>query len=248
MNNNLYQKSLSLLSKVDKEFYLIAIGMIYITIFFSSFVMGYKTVEFHGHLLCASVFVFPLLFPINDSLAELLGSKTAYLMIIATIICEFMFSYLTFILASMPSPSHWKNQEIYPLLTSGFIHIAIADSLALALGFFANTYFIGKWGVKLFGRGFFIRSLGATAVGELLFTVSTNLIAFNILGSATLTDTFNIIFSDYIFKMAYSFVICVPNAYIVFKIKQLMNKTDDAGQNLGDNILDISKLKLRYRT
>jgi len=190
---NVFQRNLE---KLDKECYLIVIGMLYITIFFSSFVMGYKTVDIYGRLLCASVFVFPLLFPINDSLTELFGAKTSYLMIIATIICEFLFSYITYFLSSMPSPALWKNQEIYPILTSGFLHIAIADSISLAIGFFANTYVLDKWGVKFFGKGFFMRSLGATAVGELLFTISTNLITFHFFSVANIGETANIIISD----------------------------------------------------
>lgn len=169
--------------------------------------------------MCIS-FCFPLLFPINDSLTEIFGEKTSYLMIIATIICEFLFSYITYFLASLPSPALWKNQEIYPVLTSGFLHIAVADSISLAIGFFANTYVLARWGVKIFGKGFFIRSLGATAVGELLFTISTNLITFHYFSVANIWETSNIIISDYVLKMIYSLIICIPNAFVVYKVKK----------------------------
>lgn len=231
----------------DKGCYLIVIGMLYITIFFASFVMGYKTVDLNGRILCASVFIFPLLFPINDSLTEILGEKTSYLMIIATIVCEFLFSYITYFLASLPSPALWKNQEIYPLLTSGFLHIAVADSVSLAIGFFANTYVLSRWGVKIFGKGFFIRSLGATAVGELLFTISTNLITFHYFGVANIWDTSNIIISDYVLKMIYSIIICVPNAFIVYKVKKLINADEGGKENLY-NVMEINQLRTKYRT
>lgn len=236
-----------LISKLDKECYLIVIGMLYITLFFASFVMGYKTVDINGHLLCASVFVFPLLFPINDSLTEIFGAKTSYLMIIATIICEFLFSYITYFLASLPSPLLWKNQEIYPVLTSGFLHIAVADSVSLAIGFFANTYVLDKWGFKFFGKGFFMRSLGATAVGELLFTISTNFITFRFFSAASIWDTTNIIVSDYILKMIYSIVICIPNALLVIKVKSIM-KSNNTSDYISGNIKEFTPLKPKYRT
>lgn len=231
---------------LDKDCCLIVIGMLYITIFFTSFVMGYKTVDLNGRILCASVFIFPLLFPINDSLTEIFGEKTSYLMIIATIICEFLFSYITYFLASLPSPALWKNQEIYPLLTSGFLHIAVADSISLAIGFFANTYVLSKWGVKVFGKGFFIRSLGATAVGEFLFTISTNLITFHYFGVASFSDTFNIIISDYALKMIYSLIICIPNAFIVYQIKKVIN-INDAKNGNAYNVMNINQLRTKYR-
>ena len=233
--------------ELDKGCYLIVIGMLYITIFFASFVMGYKTVDLNGRILCASVFVFPLLFPINDSLTEIFGKKTSYLMIIATIICEFLFSYITYFLASLPSPALWKNQEIYPLLTSGFLHIAVADSISLAIGFFANTYVLARWGVKFFGKSFFMRSLGATAVGELLFTVSTNLITFHYYGVANIWETSNIIISDYFLKMIYSFFICIPNAIMIYKIKKLINASNNNNEN-SYNVMNINQLRTKYRT
>ena len=245
LNLQFLKKLSNYFNDIDKGAYLVLLGMLYTTIFFCSFVMGYKTVDIYGRILCSSVFVFPLLFPLNDSITELLGAKISYAMILAIIICEFMFAFITYGLACLPSPVHWQNQGIYPLITTGFIHIAIADSFSLAIGFFANTYVLNKWGIKWFGKGFFSRSLGATAVGELIFTISTNLITFHILSTANFIDTANIIVSDYILKMAYSFIICIPNAYVVSKIKKYLS-ADKAVLN--EKIIPINQIRVRYRT
>ena len=207
--------------------------------------MGYKTVIIYGRILCSSVLIFPFLFPLNDSITELISAKLSYFMIAAIIICEFLFSFSTYAMAHLPSPAGWKNQEIYPLLTSGFIHIAIADSISLFIGFFANTYVFKRWGIKLFGNSFFMKSLGATAIGELLFTISTNILTFHIFSEANLSDTFNIIFSDYILKMIYSFLICIPNAYIVMKIKQVANNDKEVSNN--GSIILFKKPRISYR-
>ena len=242
-----YKKISSYFNELDRSCYLVFFGMLYTTIFFCSFIMGYKTVSMNGFILCSSVFVFPLLFPLNDSITEILGSKVSYFMIIAIIICEFLFSIVTYALASMPSPKNWGNQEIYPILTSGFLNIAVADSVSLAIGFVANTYVLENWGVKLFGQGFFIRSLGATAVGELLFTISTNFITFHYHDVANMVETINIISSDYLFKMAYSLLICIPNAFVVTKIKNIIGDKSNAFSE-HDNITSIKRIKTTYRT
>ncbi len=237
----------SLFSGIDRTFFLIFIGMLYATIFFSSFILGYKVVSFNEHILCASVFIFPLLFPINDAITELFSVKVSYLMIIAIIICEFLFSILTKTVVLLPTPAGWQHQELYATLTSGFLHIAIADSTSLAIGFFANSYFLNKWGIALYGKGFFIRSLGATAIGELIFTISTNLITFHSFEVAGLRDTINIIASDYIFKMGYSLFICMPNAFLVNKIKTLFPKDNSALFIKGEKIIPIGSSKRNYQ-
>jgi len=232
-------------SGIDKTFFLIFLGMLYATIFFSSFILGYKVVLFEGSILCASVFIFPLLFPINDSITELFGVKVSYLMIGAIIICEFLFSILTKSASLLPSPPGWQNQELYTSLTSGFLHIAIADSSSLAISFFANSYFLNKWGIQLYGKNFLIRSLGATAIGELIFTIATNLIAFHSFEVANLQDTINIITSDYIFKMVYSLLICIPNAILVNKIKSSFSEGKDG--KIIDNLIPFNLLKQNYQ-
>ena len=238
---------LNYLKNIDRSFFLIFLGMIYATIFFSSFVLGYRVVSFNAHILCASVFIFPLLFPLNDSITELFGVKVSYLMIFAIIFCEFLFSLLTKGVVLLPSPVGWQNQNLYPILTSGFLHIALADSISLAIGFLANSYFLNKWGITLYGKGFFIRSLGATAIGELIFTITTNLITFHSFAVASWHDTLNIITSDYFFKMTYSFFICVPNALFVSRIKKIVIKKNPDLITVNDKIVFIDSLKRNYQ-
>ena len=228
----------------NRDFFLVLIGMIYITIFFSSFVMGYKTVKLFNHTFCASIFVFPLLFPINDSISEILGKKTSYYMIIFTVFCEILFTSVTYFLASLPSPENFPNQEIYKTLTSGFYHIIIANSIALTLGFFSNTYFLNKWGKKFYGKNFFIRSLAATGIGEIIFTVITNFIAFYFFNKTSILNTIDIILSDYLFKFVYSFFICIPNALLVNKIKNIINnKSLLAKRENNNNVIDFLNKK-----
>lgn len=226
--------------KFMRDITLIGIGMFYMTLFFSSFVMGYKAISYSGHIICSSVLIFPLLFPINDSISEVLDKRATYLMILITIICEYLFSSVTYLLASCPSPAHWEHQDIYNILTSGFLKISVADSISLSIGFVANTYVFNRWGLKVFGKGFFRRSLGATAIGELFFTISTNFLAFLVFGKASTEDTFSIIIFDYIFKMGYSVIICIPNAIFVGWIKSKMQINETSKSK---NVVNISEAR-----
>lgn len=65
------------------------------------------------------------------------------------------------------------------------------------------------------------------------------------LSTANLMDTTNIIISDYILKMAYSFIICIPNAYLVSLIKKHIQKEDIIKDR---KIIPLNGIRVRYRT
>ena len=62
-----------------------------------------------------------------------------------------------------------------------------------------------------------MRSLGATAVGEITYTIITNIITYY--GVLSWQSTANVIISDYFFKLIYSAIIAYPAALLVVYVK-----------------------------
>ncbi len=206
------QKKLDLTGKS-----IVFLSMLYITLFLASMTVGYKIVIFGKQLYCASILIFPLLFPLSDALAEIYGASIAKSMIFYTIISEIIFVTLTNAAISLPSPDTFINQSSYDFIVGGYVHILMANSIAMIVSFYLNVYFINKWRILLHGKHYYWRSLGATAIGEISYTIITNIIAYyNVL---PWQDTANIIFSDYIFKFIYSMIILYPGALFVAHIK-----------------------------
>jgi uncharacterized integral membrane protein (TIGR00697 family) len=196
---------------------IVLLSMLYMALFLASMTVGYKIVIFGKQLYCASILIFPLLFPLSDALAEIYGATIAKTMIWYTIISEAVFVGLTNAAISLPSPETWHHQAAYNFIVGGYIHILLANSIAMITSFYLNVYFINKWRILFQGKYYYWRSLGATAIGEIIYTIITNLIAYcNVL---SWHEIFNIIVSDYGFKLIYSMIILYPGALLVTRTK-----------------------------
>lgn len=196
---------------------IVLLSMIYMALFIASMTVGYKIVIFGKQLYCASILIFPLLFPLSDALSEIYGAKIAKTMIFYTIICEIIFVALTNFAISLPSPETWHHQHAYDFIVKGYIHILIANSIAMIISFYLNVYLINKWRILLDGKYYFLRSLGATAIGEVSYTIITNIIAY--IHMYTFNDILNIILSDYLFKLVYSIIILYPSSLVVVYVR-----------------------------
>ena len=183
------------------------------TFFFASITVGYKIVAFGHSLFCASILIFPLLFPFSDALTEIYGTKIAKSMIWYTIICEIIFVFLTNAAIRLPSPPNWSHQAEYNFLTGSYLHILLANASALLISFYMNVILIDKWRILFKGKYYFFRSLGATAIGEIIYTLITNVIAYA--GVLSWLEIANIVVSDYFLKMMYSAIIAYPAALAV---------------------------------
>lgn len=208
---------------------IVFLSMIYISLFFASITVGYKIVAFGHHLFCASILIFPLLFPFSDALAEIYGSKIAKSMIWYTILCEIIFVLLTNIAIQLPSPPTWHHQTEYNFFVGGYIHILLANATALLISFLLNVALLNKWKILLKGKYYYLRSLGATAVGEITYTIITNIIAYS--GVLHWQEITNIIISDYGMKMIYSAIIAYPAALFVTHIKMKHSLPQDTEFN-----------------
>ena len=196
---------------------IVLLSMIYMALFLSSMTVGYKIVIFGKQLYCASILIFPLLFPLSDALSEIYGSSIAKSMIFYTIIGEAIFVTLTNVAISFPSPQTFHHQDAYNFLVGGYIHILMANSIAMIISFYLNVYFVNKWRILLQGKYYYWRSLGATAIGEISYTIITNFIAY--FKMLPWQDIANIILSDYSFKLIYSIIILYPGALLVAHTK-----------------------------
>jgi uncharacterized integral membrane protein (TIGR00697 family) len=206
----------------------ILISMLYMTLFFASITVGYKIVIFGTQLYCASVLIFPLLFPLSDALSELYGASIAKSMIWYSAICEAVFVVLTTAAIHLPSPSSWSHQDAYNFLVGGYMHILFANVTAMVLSFYLNVIFLNKWRILSRGKYYYLRSIGATAIGEISYTIITNIIAY--VGVLSWADIFNIIISDYLFKLVYSVIIAYPGALFVIHFKRKYKISNYSGQ------------------
>ncbi|OGV51693.1 MAG: hypothetical protein A3F46_01350 [Legionellales bacterium RIFCSPHIGHO2_12_FULL_42_9] len=87
----------------------------------------------------------------------------------------------------------------------------------MIVSFYLNILLLNKLRILLKGKHYYMRSLGATAVGEITYTIITNIITYY--GVLSWQSTANVIISDYFFKLIYSAIIAYPAALLVVYVK-----------------------------
>jgi hypothetical protein len=187
----------------------------------------------------------PLWFVMGDVIAEVYGYKIARHMIWMAIICQFIFAFACAGLISFNAPLDWPHQEAYDQVLGKLPRVALASFLAIVNGAFINAYAISKWKILLRGKYFWLRSLGASAIGELVFTIVAYLTEF--LGVVPLSHLLYLMTISYVIKLILNPILVIPSALTVLILRQL-EKVDfyDVGINFNPFKLSLADDKLNH--
>lgn len=147
------------------------LAMLYMTIKLTTVVLIYKIVAIGPFTATASTLIIPFWFVLSDIITEVYGYQVTKRLIWIALICQFMFAFLCGGFVHLDSPPNWSNQAAYIQVLGKLPRVAIASFLAILFGAFLNAYAITKWKILLRGKYFWLRCLGATAVGEFVFTL-----------------------------------------------------------------------------
>ena len=210
--------------------YLLPLAMFYMTIKVTTVLMIYKIITIGGLSVSASTLIIPLWFFVGDIIAEVYGYKVARDLIWIAIICQFAFAFICGSFAHIVSPDMMSNQKAYEEILSKLPRVALASFLAIALGGLLNAYAINKWKILLKGKFFGLRSLGASSIGELVFTICAYLIEFT--GMTPINNILHLMAISYLFKLVINPMLVIPIAIIAKIIKQ------HEGINLYDGMVE----------
>jgi len=149
------------------------LSMIYVTIMLISIVMSYKLTHIGSFSMSPSSIVIPFWFVLGDIIAEVYGYKVARIVVWSALICEAIFIFSIYGLIQLPSPDQgfWHNQESFNAVFGKFPKVFVGSFTGIFLGSFINVYAITKWKILLRGKYFWLRSMGACAIGETVFTL-----------------------------------------------------------------------------
>ena len=178
---------------------------------------------FHDGIIVTSapVFLVPFTYLIGDLTAEIYGYKTARLIVFYNLIGLFIFCLSLYLLSSLSKPisgHHQLYNSAYKLLFSPELRVYFSNLVAIAVGAFLNIYFLSKWKTLLSGRFFLLRSIGASLIGEVVFSALVN-IAVNY-GLVSLFVLIKMILASYVLKLIITTIFSFPNALIASWIKR----------------------------
>lgn len=198
--------------------YLPIISMLFTTVALAAFVMAYKLVNLGGFFIVSGgILIFPLVYAFADIVAEVYGYRLAKQIVWAMILCDLVFTGLTCLVSSLDSPSFANHQNSYSDIFNHLPRFLMAIFLGLISSSFVNIYFLSRWKILVSGKYFWLRSLGAVAIGNLVGGLVTDSLAFY--GTMPIEKVISLMINVYVVKMVYAFIIVVPVSCVVNYLK-----------------------------
>lgn len=217
--------------KLAESKFLILFTMLYLTADLASYILVYKLTYIVGLVESAATFIFPLTYLFCDIVAEIYGYRNARRLIWYGLICELFFCFILSYLGRLSSPIFWHNQIIYTFITSHLFRIFLTSVFSTTISEFTNAYAISKWKVLVKGKYFWLRCVGSTLIGELVYTIIA--IGMLFVGVVNNNNLLNIVLASYAIKVIYAAIGAIPAAFIVMYLKRVekINNEDDFSTN-----------------
>lgn len=167
----------------------------------------------------AGVLVFPLAYIINDVIVEVWGYRKARLIIWA----GFGVNVLAVLFFSLgivaPAAPFYGSQEAFSTVLGNTPRIVAASLLAYLVGSFLNAYIMSRFKVLTRGKGFSLRAVVSTLVGEGADSLIFIIVAFA--GIFPTTVLLTMVFTQAIIKTVYEIAVLPLTVWVVGKIKKL---------------------------
>jgi uncharacterized integral membrane protein (TIGR00697 family) len=226
--------------------HVLVLGVLFTTFLIAANVAGFKIVEINLPFLSihfpAGLIFFPLTYFFDDTLTEVYGFKVSRLIIWTAFFCNILFVVSIWASTNLPSASSWtaampEADQAYKLVFASSSRIMIASMIAYFSGEFFNSIILAKLKILTSGKYFFLRIISSTVVGAGLDTVIFSNVAFwGIFSSALLWE---IIFTEYIFKVGYE-IVMLPVTYKIAAYLKRLDQVDHYDFNTRFNLFSLS--------
>lgn len=141
-------------------------GILFATCLLISNILASKIMMIGPWSAPAGVLIFPLAYIINDVLVEVWGYKKARLVIWAGFGVNVLAVAFFALAISVTAAPFWENQTAFATILGSTPRIVGASMLAYLFGSFLNAFVMSKFKILTNGKGFSIRAILSTLVGE----------------------------------------------------------------------------------
>lgn len=203
------------LTKTD--LYAILVGIFCAGLIISNIIAS-KTFEFFWITLPCGVIIFPLIYIVNDVLAECYGFKKArraiYLGFFMNLIAVICYNVTMF----LPAPAYFTGDSAFHTVLGSTLRLLVASFAAYLIGSLINAklmvYLKGKYENKLF-----FRCISSTFAGEGMDALIFITIGF--LGTMPVSALLTMIVAQALFKTAYEVVVYPLTRHVIHNLKDL---------------------------
>jgi uncharacterized integral membrane protein (TIGR00697 family) len=184
----------------------------YVAVLLISNVVAPKLVAIGDSRLGAAQVLFPITYIFGDIFTEVYGYAAARRAIWAGFGASILMAAITAVVVALPPAPDWHNQSAYETVLGAVPRLVFASLVAYWCGEFINSLVMAKMKVATQGRHLWMRTIGSTAVGQLVDSVIIMVIGFG--GTLPWSTIGNLIVSGYFFKVAYE-ALMTPVTYAV---------------------------------
>ncbi|GAB4223176.1 MAG: queuosine precursor transporter [Gammaproteobacteria bacterium] len=199
--------------------FLALISMLYVSIIVASSVLTNRYVGTDKLFILGGALTIPLMFILDDIIAEVFGYKITQFIILACFISLTFFTILCQIILILPHPLFFKYQQAYNyILGPNLVRIDVSNMIAYISANLINSYILTRWKIILKGKKFWLRSVGSSAISEILYTfIATILMEFNAIPLSAILKAASI---SLLIKAIFSISLAYPAHVLVANIKR----------------------------
>lgn len=203
------------LTKTD--LYAILTGVFTACMIVSNIIAG-KTFDFFSFVLPCGVVIFPIVYVVNDVLAEIYGYEKARRVIILGFFMNLIAVICYNITIWLPAPVFFENSEAFSVVLGSTFRLLIAGFAAYLVGSLVNArlmVYLKKWDEKKL----FVRCILSTLFGEGMDALIFITIGF--FGTMPTDALIVMIVAQALFKTAYEIIVYPLTKGVIVRVREL---------------------------
>ena len=185
----------------------------------------------------AGLLIFPVSYIVNDLIAEVWGYRKARLIIWYGFAMNFLAVIIFRLSIWVPGSENFTHGDAFDLVLGNTLRITLASFAAFLVGSFLNAYVMSKMKILQRGRGFSIRAVVSTIIGEGADSIVFFTLAFyDIIPTK---DMLVLVATQTAMKTAYEIIILPLTNVIVKRVKKI------EGVDVYDEDISYNPLKIK---
>jgi uncharacterized integral membrane protein (TIGR00697 family) len=190
----------------------------FVAVLLVSNIVAPKFIAIGWFRLSGAQLLFPITYIFGDIFTEVYGYAASRRAIWNGFLASALLAIIAGIVVALPPSPDWPHQQAYETVLGMTPRIVVASLLAFWAGEFANSFVLARMKVLTSGRHLWMRTIGSTAVGQLVDSVVVMFVAF--LGVASLSDILRAIVSGYLGKVLYEAAATPVTYWVVNRLKR----------------------------
>lgn len=199
------------------ELYAMLTGVFTASLIISNIIAG-KTFDFFSVVLPCGVIIFPIIYIVNDVLAEVYGYEKAKKVILLGFLMNLVAVICYNITILLPAPVFFENSDAFGVVLGSTLRLLIASFIAYLAGSLVNAKLmvvLKKWNEEKL----FFRCILSTLFGEGLDAIIFITIGF--LGTMPVEALIIMIVAQALFKTVYEMIVYPLTRYVIGSVKAL---------------------------